>query len=561
MKIYHNYLFLVGSNFYKEFNYTFFSNKILLTFFAFSFMISCQKKDEISINSNLILEYKRLKKQKNVNIDSLFQVVSLKKEDTLKTIDLITIFKLSIKNKPLRYDILDEALQIARNINYETGIANCLNTKGVNARYQNKYLKSAKLHKDALQHYKKSWDTKSKIKNLNSLGVSYRKLNMEAEALIYYFKALKLSEKLDDTKSMAMALNGIGNAYLNQKKYKLAKTYFKLALNLETLNKNEKGMGYDYSNLGEVFMYEKKYDSSYTYHMKSLKIAQKLGYSDNIAIINNTLGSMFQHKGEYKKSLMYFDKAISVLKTFRNQRYLSNTLINKGVNYYKLKQFQEAEDHILEGLAIAKRISSKENVILGNEALSNLYEERGNYKKSLDKYKLMTIYRDSVFNMQSESNIAAMGIKYNSEKKDEQIKHLNLENQIQKSRIITQFLAIGLLIIGILFFVFYNRLRLKNNNLKMKAMRHKIEIYLQQISSLEHNDDSKKTEITKKAQDYGLSSRETEVLNYISKGMKNQEIADAMFVSLSTVKTHTKNIFEKLDVRNRIEAARKAQVL
>ncbi len=89
-------------------------------------------------------------------------------------------------------------------------------------------------------------------------------------------------------------------------------------------------------------------------------------------------------------------------------------------------------------------------------------------------------------------------------------------------------------------------------------MRNNIEEYLGQISKLENGDCNKKNvDIDQKIKKYGLSSREAEVLNYISQGMKNQEIADKMFVSLSTVKTHTMSIFDKLDVRNRIEAARK----
>lgn len=562
IKIYHTYLFLVGSNFYKEFNQAFFLNKTLTTFFVFIFIISCQKKDEISIKRNIILEYKTLKKQKNISIDSLFQVTSLKPDDTIKAIDLITIFKLSIRKKPIRYDVLDEALLVSNNISYETGIANSLNAKGVNARYQHEYLKSVKLHKEALQHYKKSWDKKSQIKNLNSLGVSYRKLNIEEEALKYYFDALKFSEKIDDTVSMAMALNGIGNAYLNQKKYDQAKIYFKLALKIESINNNDKGMGYDYSNLGEVYMHEKKYDSSYAYHMKSLKIAKKLGYKDNVAIINNTIGIMFQHKGEYKKSIYYFDKAIPMLKKFRSKRYLSNTLINKGIDNFQLKQYDVAKNNIKEGLVIAKEINSKENIILGYKALSDLFNCKGNYKSAFNEYQLMTVYRDSMFNTQSDNNIVAMDIKYDSEKKDQEIHRLYLETKVQKSEIINQFLIIGILIIFGVFFIFYNKLRLKNKNLVIDEMRNSIEEYLGQISRLENNDLEKiNIDIHQQIGKYGLSSREVEVLKYISEGMKNQEIADKIFVSLSTVKTHTKNIFEKLDVRNRIEAARKAQVL
>jgi len=51
-----------------------------------------------------------------------------------------------------------------------------------------------------------------------------------------------------------------------------------------------------------------------------------------------------------------------------------------------------------------------------------------------------------------------------------------------------------------------------------------------------------------------LSTRELEVLRLIAAGKTNQEIADALFISLSTVATHVRNIFEKANVANRAEA-------
>jgi DNA-binding CsgD family transcriptional regulator len=58
-----------------------------------------------------------------------------------------------------------------------------------------------------------------------------------------------------------------------------------------------------------------------------------------------------------------------------------------------------------------------------------------------------------------------------------------------------------------------------------------------------------------------LSKRETEVLHLMGKGLSNAEIADALFVSLSTVKTHSGNIYEKLDVKRRTQAVEKAKQL
>ncbi len=62
-------------------------------------------------------------------------------------------------------------------------------------------------------------------------------------------------------------------------------------------------------------------------------------------------------------------------------------------------------------------------------------------------------------------------------------------------------------------------------------------------------------------QKLGLSSREMEVLTLMAEGLSNQEIAGRLFVSLNTVKTHSSNLFEKLEVKRRTQAVSKAKQL
>lgn len=57
----------------------------------------------------------------------------------------------------------------------------------------------------------------------------------------------------------------------------------------------------------------------------------------------------------------------------------------------------------------------------------------------------------------------------------------------------------------------------------------------------------------------GLSKRELEVLGLMSKGYSNQEIADHLFVSVNTVKTHSSNLFLKMEVSRRTQAISKAK--
>jgi len=51
-----------------------------------------------------------------------------------------------------------------------------------------------------------------------------------------------------------------------------------------------------------------------------------------------------------------------------------------------------------------------------------------------------------------------------------------------------------------------------------------------------------------------ISKREMEVMALISESMTNEEIAQKLFLSAKTVKTHIRNIFEKTGIRNRVEA-------
>jgi DNA-binding NarL/FixJ family response regulator len=56
----------------------------------------------------------------------------------------------------------------------------------------------------------------------------------------------------------------------------------------------------------------------------------------------------------------------------------------------------------------------------------------------------------------------------------------------------------------------------------------------------------------------GLTKRENEVLQAVAEGKTNQEVADALFISIKTVETHKTNILEKLGLRNTAELVRYA---
>ncbi len=58
-----------------------------------------------------------------------------------------------------------------------------------------------------------------------------------------------------------------------------------------------------------------------------------------------------------------------------------------------------------------------------------------------------------------------------------------------------------------------------------------------------------------------ITTREYEVLDHLARGASNAEIAERLFLSVSTVKTHVSSLLVKLDVKNRTQAAEKSKRL
>jgi len=60
---------------------------------------------------------------------------------------------------------------------------------------------------------------------------------------------------------------------------------------------------------------------------------------------------------------------------------------------------------------------------------------------------------------------------------------------------------------------------------------------------------------------FDISQREFEVLELMAQGYSNREIADSLYISINTVKTHTSNIFVKLNANRRTQAVNEARRL
>lgn len=121
-------------------------------------------------------------------------------------------------------------------------------------------------------------------------------------------------------------------------------------------------------------------------------------------------------------------------------------------------------------------------------------------------------------------------------------------------------LVFSLLIMALLLLFQFSKYTLISGDIRIEYLMALIAIVFLGIvifinrKSQKENAASNKEIDFQKIQELGLSKREYEVLKEVALGLSNQEIAEKLFVSESTIKTHVSNLLVKLNAKRRTQA-------
>ena len=172
------------------------------------------------------------------------------------------------------------------------------------------------------------------------------------------------------------------------------------------------------------------------------------------------------------------------------------------------------------------------------------------------------ILRDSLNNEQNRKNIAEILAKYETEKKERQIEILDRTNQVKTETIrVHRIIILAVILIGFAG-AFISVLIIRDKNNRLARMGLELRDFL--ISVNDNGDYVHDTGLYNRGSldmlilKFGLTHREAEILGLIANGLKNRDIANTLFVSENTVKYHIKNIYIKLNVKNRVQATQKS---
>ena len=139
-----------------------------------------------------------------------------------------------------------------------------------------------------------------------------------------------------------------------------------------------------------------------------------------------------------------------------------------------MKEYQKAKQYSQKSLEIANDIHLNNITKENYKRLSIIYKMKNNYKKAYEYYQLYSVIKDSIFNEKSMNSINSLEVKYQTQKKEMEIKLLNKINKINKLNLeknetkrlfLNVYLIMALVVVGVILIIM---LIIKKSNIKLE---------------------------------------------------------------------------------------------
>ncbi|MBV1923254.1 MAG: tetratricopeptide repeat protein [Flavobacteriaceae bacterium] len=286
-------------------------------------------------------------------------------------------------------------------------------------------------------------------------GNAYRLKSDLTKALESYFAASKVATN-SNLKDKEASINiSIADVYSIMGDSETSLNYYRQALQLLEKNKDSINLASAQLNLGDEFYNQKELDSALYYFSESGKIFKAKKFELGEAYNLGNVGLVYAEIGENEKAEENLNGAIETLEKLEDY-YPICVYINAMSDIYQDRNNNtKALEYAERSLQLAKKYGLKDQVGDSYLKLSDLYEYKGQIKKSFDFYKTHIIYKDSVKGLKDVQLMANERTEHEVEKKQVEVDLLNEQKKTQK--IIAGAIGVALLFICFLAYSLFKR--------------------------------------------------------------------------------------------------------
>lgn len=349
---------------------------------------------------------------------------------------------------------------LSKKLNYVKGIAAHVSYSIVILNNQGRFKEALKLCSDLLEVLKERGSKNELAAVYINLGSEWQYLSDFETAAENYLNAAKLANETGNKKFQRVAYNNLASVFNSLQQYGKGKQYAEKSLNIAKEMKDDYAVASSTINIATSESFQKEYNQSLA-HFKEVELLGKK-MEDDIIIMDGWLG-MADNLCEIKKgdkAEEYYRKVIEKAKKINAPEYEMYGCMGLSNYLLKIKNYAEASQTIENGIQIAQQLGTRVELKDLYLRASELNEATGNSTAALLWYKKYVVLGDSIVNEKNTANINLMEVKYQSEKKEQQLKLQQITIR-QKSTLnyILIGCAVSLLIISLLSYRTYKQKR------------------------------------------------------------------------------------------------------
>ncbi len=306
----------------------------------------------------------------------------------------------------------DTAYGIFKDINRKPGMGDALALMASAYERLGSYTKAVENNFKALAIYEEAGLQPNIAAVYNNIGIDYYQLNDYPKAIENYNKALVLDRKLNDKYGIASALDNIATVYGDEGELEKVNEYNLQAIKLFQEINDQPALGRIYINRGIFLQKQNNFDSAMIFFKQAIGIAKKL---------------------DIKRTLAFGNGGIADLYFLVAKNGADDYIIPDSLKISRTILLQKAHDYYYRAFQLSEKGGELYLMMQYSEKLSETEALRGNYKDALRFYKQSTEYKDSIFNDDNKTKIAALENQRIAEVKDKEIQLLNKEKALQAS--------------------------------------------------------------------------------------------------------------------------------
>ncbi|MBC7553652.1 MAG: tetratricopeptide repeat protein [Taibaiella sp.] len=328
----------------------------------------------------------------------------------------------------------------------------------------------------------------------NNLGVLYSDMGNYPEALKYLLKGLTKFEEEKNNEGVAECLSKIAGIYASLDNVPKTLEYINLYLKVDQSGANIEHVVNNHVSIGNAYTQIKDYKNAIVYFSKGAVIADStnsnLPYWKSVCLLD--MAEAYRVMGDFENALVNYAKALKDSAQISDVSLMASMRSGIGTILVKKGQVKAGISHLLAAYNIKKDNNMKVELLLVSAELSNAYEMTGDYKKSVQFYKISNAWKDSMHNEASEKKIQQLQFDYELGKKQSQIELLNKNELVEQSRrdrrIAVMWALISVLVSFGIIIILLNRSREKEIRNRELVYRQKEELQLQaaRLEELNH---------------------------------------------------------------------------